>query len=205
MNLIMRLFSVACIVGVTAMVLGADPKPADDDVDFLLKQATTAPATKPSTLPANSSPFKEVNADGKRAAVITFSDNEKVRGKLSTTLEKPIRVWDDEKKEYRDIPFQFIKTLEAKILWEREEKEWKFRESGSDIKEYSGKTYPAREMQYTFTLSNGQTITGGVVAPLYLDNPHGDKVLVLHKRDKGEVGQTLKQLIYVKKVEFEGN
>lgn len=190
-------------LAIVSLALAADPKPpADDDVDFLLKKATTSPATRPTSLPSGSSPFKENDTDGKRPAVVTLSDNEKIKGRLSTTLEKPIRVWDDQKKEYRDIPFQFIKTIEAKVLWEREEKEWKFRESGSDIKEYSGKTYPAREMQYTFTLTNGQTITGGVVAPVYLQTPNGDKTLVLHKRDKGEVGQTLKDLIYVKSVDF---
>jgi hypothetical protein len=88
------------------------------------------------------------------------------------------------------------------VLWERDEKEWHFKESGSDIKEFNGKTYPNRETQYTFTLLNGQTLSGGVVEPLYLQTPDGPVLFALHKRDKGEVGQTLKQLVYVKSAEF---
>lgn len=113
-----------------------------------------------------------------------------------------MRIWDDEKKEYRDVPFKLIRSMEAKVLWERDEREWKFKASGSDIKEYSGKTYPARETQYIVTLVNGQTITGGIAAPIYLDTPNGQKVFVLHKRDKGEVGQALKDLVYVQKIEL---
>jgi hypothetical protein len=88
-------------------------------------------------------------------------------------------------------------------VWEREEKEWHFKDSGSDIKEYSGKSYPARETQYKVTLLNDQTMTGGIVAPLYAITTTGDKLLVLYKRSKGEVGQTLKDLAYVKTVVFE--
>ncbi len=190
-------------------LLAGDPpaRPAgDDDVDFLLKKvATTAPASKPTTLPAGNSPLTDTsgNEDVRRKAVMLTSDGEKYRGRFYTTYEQPIRVFDPERKEYRDIPFKFIKTMEAKIIWEREEKEWHFKESGSDIKEYSGKTYPAREYQYTFTLVNGQTITGSVAAPIYMEQPKSFHTFVLHKRDKGEIGQTLKQLVYVQRMDFE--
>jgi hypothetical protein len=187
-----------------AALFAADPPtakpPADDDVEYLLNKAPAA-TTKPTTRPATS-PFKPAEDEGRRQATMTLSDGEKIKGRFSTTLERPLRVWVEEKNEYTDIPFKFIKTIQAKIIWERDEKEWHFRESGSDIKEYSGKTYPAREMQFTFTLANSQTITGGVAAPLYLDAKEGDKTFIFHKRDKGEVGQSLKQLVYIDRVEF---
>jgi hypothetical protein len=71
------------------------------------------------------------------------------------------------------------------------------------VKVYSGRTYPARETAYTFTLTDGTVITGGSVAPLYVTTDDGKtRTLVLHKRDKGDVGQTLKQLVYVARVEL---
>ena len=58
-----------------------------------------------------------------------------------------------------------IRSIDAQVIWEREEKEWHFKESGSDIKEFTGKSYPCRETSYTLTLVNGQTLTGGIVEP----------------------------------------
>lgn len=184
-------------------VQAADKPPVDDDVEFLLKHATTAPATRPANKPTTS-PFKAAEDDGRRHATMMLSDGEKIKGRFSTTLDRPLRVFDTEAKEYRDVPFKLIKSIEAKVIWERDEKEWHFRESGSDIKEYSGKTYPARETEYTFTLTSGQTLSGAVAGPLYLQTDGDDKTFILHKRDKGEVGQTLKQLVYIVRVEFAG-
>ncbi len=180
--------------------------PADPTLDWLLNQATTAPsAPAPATVPSTQeeTPFGENKNPDIRRGAITLSDGEKIPGKLATTAEQPIRLWDEQKKEYRDIPWKVIKSMQAKVLWEREEPEWHFKESGSDIKEFSGKTYPNREMQYTIELRNGQSVTGGVAAPIYLQTPKGNKLFILHKRDKGEVGQTLKDLVYVKRVDLE--
>jgi hypothetical protein len=174
----------------SAPALGADPT-----VDWLMKQATTGPSSQPATQPT--AIFKAED-DASRAGVITMSDGSTVSGKIATTAEKPVRVWDENEKEYKDVPFSMIKSIEAEVLWERDEQEWHFKASGSDVKEYSGKTYPARETKYKLTLTNGESVEGGVVAPLFV----GDKTYVLHKRDKGDVGQTLSQLIYVKSVTF---
>lgn len=187
------------------LLLGAEKPPApavDDDVDFLLKKSTAPATSKASTKPAVS-PFKPAEDDGRRAATLTTSDGEKYKGRWSTTLERPLRVWDESKKEYHDVPFNLIKSIQSKIVWERDEPEWHFKESGSDIKEYTGKSYPAREMEYTLTLSNGQTVTGSVAAPLFLQQSNGDRTFILHKRDKGEVGQKLPMPVYVKRMEFE--
>ncbi len=116
-----------------------------------------------------------------------------------------MRVWVEAQKEYKDLPFASIQSIDAQVVWEREEQEWHFKESGSDIKEYSGKTYPARETQYQITLNSGKTITGGVAEPLYLMTPDGHETYALHKRDKGELGQSLDELVYVKHVEFENS
>jgi hypothetical protein len=134
---------------------------------------------------------------------LTLSNGEKIRGRLSHTAEKPVRIWIETEKEYRDIPFKLIASFEAKVTLEYDEKEWHFKESGSDIKEFTGKSYPCRETSYTLTLVNGQTLTGGIVEPIYLQGRDEAYTFSLLKRDKGKVGQTLKELIFVKRVDFD--
>jgi len=207
-----RIMLVMCVIfGIVTPTLADPPKPpapADENVDALLRSAKPATPAKSEPLPkggGDASPLKPKsdNPQGWRAGVITLSDGEKVKGRLATTLDQPIRVYDPERKEYRDVPWPTIKSIEAKVLWERDEREWAFRESGSDIKVYSGKTYPARETAYTVTLADGKTVTGSIAAPIYLETAKDPKTFILHKRAKGDVGQTLKQLVYVARVELE--
>jgi hypothetical protein len=178
--------------------------PSDPTMDWIFSNTTTAPAPTtepvPTTIPSvlTGGP----TADDARPGAIILSDGKTIQGNLSTTLDQPIRVWNDQTNQYQDVPFSLIKSIEAQVVWERMEDEWKFQESGSDIKEYSGKQYPARLTAYTITTTDGQSITGGVVAPIYVDTPTGRRLFILHKRDKGDVGQSLKDLVYVQSVKF---
>jgi len=184
----------------------AATQPADPAMDFFLntaKPATQPAAEVPATQPAGEALVNKNAANDARPVTITLSNGQTIKGNAATTTDKPIRVWDESIKDYRDIPFGLIASAKAAVVWERDEKEWQFKESGSDIKVYSGKTYPARETQYTFTLLNGEKITGDVAAPIYFDTGKATKTFVLHKRDKGEPGQKLTDLVYIKQIDFE--
>lgn len=179
-------------------------RPADPTMDFLLNTAapSTQPATTlPTTLPVGTLINPALSNDT-RAIVVTLSDGKTLRGRASTTVNRPLRIWDPAVKDYRDIPFALIKSADARVLWERDEREWTFKESGSDVKIYSGRTYPARELEYVITLVNGETITGGIVAPLHVEIDGATKTFVLHKRDKGPIGQKLADLVYLQRLEF---
>jgi hypothetical protein len=184
------------------LLLAQATQPADPTLEWLLDQAT--PATQPSTAPTTqpASPFADRNAAGERDGVVLLSDGTEIKGHIRTTPGKPIRVWEDTQKRYVDLPWDAISQIEARIVWERDEPEWRFKESGFDEKILTGKTYPAREMQYLFTLVNGETIVGGVVAPVYVRQGDTTVQRVLHKRDKGDVGKTLAELVYVKRINF---
>ena len=177
----------------------------DTAVDWLLSQATTHPSTQPASQPSTqpASPFTAPANDSARTGTIMLSDGTVLADvPIATTEGKPLRFWDEQIRQYRDVPFRAVRSLEAEVVWERDEPEWHFIASGSDQKEYTGKTYPARMTRYVATLLNGQQTTGDIVAPLYVETESGQKTYVLHKRAKGEAGQSLKELIYVKKVEF---
>lgn len=174
-------------------------------MDFILS-AATAPATGPAedAAPATQPAVLENKgaADDSVPATLTLNNGQSVKGNASTTPDKPIRIWDPSIKDYRDVPIALIKSVTAVVNWERDEPEWTFKESGSDIKIFTGRTYPARETSYVFVLSNDDKITGDVAAPIYIEANGKARTYVLHKRDKGEIGQKLKDLLYVTKIEF---
>lgn len=186
-----------------ASLFAQSTRPSDDTLDWLLNTKATTPSTRPATSQPASQPFIQKDNPEARRGRIVLSNNQTLRGKIATTPEKPIRIYDEKAKEYRDVPLALIKSMEASILWERNQEEWHFKDSGSDIKEFTGKTYPARELLYKVTLVNDQAMTGSIVSPLYLIASDKQQLFVLNKRQKGEVGQTLKDLVYVKRVELE--
>jgi hypothetical protein len=194
----MRALSLSILL-LSATAFAGTPAPTTDPtVDWLMNQSTTAPATQPTTQPT---PVFNSNAtDSSLPGVIELSDGQILHGRLSTTEKKPLRLWIESKKDYQDIPLTSIQSIQAAVLWERDEPEWHFKSTGSDIKEFTGKTYPARETSYRFTLTDGQIIDGSVVAPLILTTPAGSVNFILHKRDKGQTGQTLNQLVYITRV-----
>ena len=203
-----RILSFLIAAGSCAPLLADPPatKPADPAMDFFLNSASK-PATNPSADVPTTQPAALENknaADDARPVVITLSDGKTVTGQATTTTDKPVRIWDDTIKDYHDVPFALIKSVNAIVNWERDEPEWQFKESGSDVKVFTGRTYPARETSYEVVLLNGEKITGDVAAPIYVDVGDQSKTFVLHKRDKGDLGQKLTDLVYVKQIEFTG-
>ncbi len=180
---------------------GPATRDAADDILGLSAPAPPHPTTEPATRP---SVFKPAADDGEtRDGAVTLSDGTVLAGKIATTAEKPIRIWVEQEKQYEDVPLSQVARAQVQVTWERDEPEWNFKESGSDVKVYSGRTYPAREQTYKFTLTDGTVIAGGVVAPLYVTTADGkSRTLVLHKRDKGTIGQKLADVVYVKTVEL---
>jgi hypothetical protein len=209
-GLIGAIVTICFIAAILAMPLlaaaaGAATIPAtqasDPAVDWLLAQpiAPTTRSLAAATQPA--SVFRGPTT-ARRTGMITLSDGRTIHGRIDSTPEQPLRFLDADNKQYRDVPLAIIDKMAAHVLWERQEPEWNFAQSGSDVKVYTGKTYPNRETEYIVSLNNGQQITGSIAAPLYITTAAGQQTFILHQRDRGPAGDSLDKLVYVKSVEF---
>ena len=125
-------------------------------------------------------------------------------GWLYLTREKRLKIYDETVQRQREIPWAAVERIECEVKTEWMEREWKFKETASDEKIYTGRKYPAREYIHTITLRGGRTITGPLSAVVYLQSsPKGEvEQFLLNKRNKGEPGQTMKSLIYVKQIKL---
>lgn len=136
-------------------------------------------------------------------------------GMIYLTRDKRLQINDEKKQRQREIPLNVVQQIECKVKREWMEKEWKFKELAKDEKMYTGRSYPAREYDYVVTLQDGRTIEGGLSGVVYLQpqiydpqrpNEYRPAVeaqkFLLHKRDKGEIGDELKSLNYVKLIKL---
>jgi hypothetical protein len=135
-------------------------------------------------------------------------------GLIYLTRDKRLQIYDEALQRQREIPLQAIKQIDCSIKREWLEREWKFKETTSDEKMYTGRHYPSREYIHTITLKSGKTITGGLSAIVYVQPQAPDAAsgsepsdgeperFLLNKRNKGEIGQTMKALVYVKRIKL---
>jgi hypothetical protein len=136
---------------------------------------------------------------------IEFSNGAIRAGTIYLTRDKRLQIYDKRLERQREIPLQKVKKIECTVKREWLEKEWKFKETTNDEKLYTGRSYPAREYLHTITLKDGRTITGPLAAIVYvhpLTKSGEPEHYLLNKRNKGETGETLKSLVYVKRIKL---
>lgn len=146
---------------------------------------------------------------------IEMSDGSIHCGMIYLTRDKRLQINDEKMQRQREIPLNVVRQIECKVKREWMEKEWKFKELAKDEKMYTGRSYPAREYVHVVTLQDGRTIEGGLSGVVYLQpqiydpqrpNEYRPAVeaqkFLLHKRDKGEIGEELKSLTYVKLIKL---
>lgn len=139
-----------------------------------------------------------------RPGTVALSNGEVYKGQVYITRDKQLRIYDTAAKVYRDIPLVAVKEIRIGVEKEGIEKEWRWKEGGSDVKVYTGKSYPWREYITTIVLTNNQKIVGHLKAtPVGVDCGGERKKLIVHGKNKGELGETLADLVYIKSIVFD--
>jgi len=159
--------------------------------------------------------FESARADYAVDGTLSTSDGQTFTGVLFTSGGKPLRIFERGKSQFVDFTLKDIVRLDVAVEEEHEEPYWYWKQSGSDEKVFTGKTYPWRKYITTVTLLGGRTLTGDLDGLLYIEvpSPTGDPSVqttgtpqptgarklrfLLHKRDKGEEGQKASELVYV--------
>lgn len=151
-------------------------------------------------------PFASGEASGRKDAVrgyVELSTGEKVPGFIYTTRAKRLKIYNLRREVYEYVPVPALKRIEGIVEWERMDKEWRFKEAGNPEKVYTGRSYPVRMMAWKLVLRNDHEIVGHILGqPLYVEQDAKRERFILHKRDKGPIGTTLGDLVYVRRVEF---
>jgi len=142
--------------------------------------------------------------EGTRSGRLLLSNGKTFTGLIYTTPGKRLKIYDRKKKKVVEIDIRSVSKIEATPEVEKIEPVWRWKEAASDAKVYTGQFYPWRKLVTTIYLKNGKSITGDLAAPIYVlkEGEKKPKRFILHKRQKGGVGKKLKELLFVKKIEF---
>jgi hypothetical protein len=162
-------------------------------------------------------PFGSTTAQREDAVpgYVVLSDGSIRPGQVYLTRDKRLKIADEQMQRQREVPLSAVKQIDCTVKKEWLEKEWKFKELTKDEKMYTGRSYPVREYEHTITLNDGRTISGGLSAIVYVQpienkpaksGASGSEVkaeqFILNKRNKGEIGEDLHSLVYVKSIKL---
>jgi hypothetical protein len=137
--------------------------------------------------------------------VLRLDDGTARPGRIYLTRDARLQINDNATKRQREVPLSALRRIDARVVKEWDEAEWRFKENANDEKVYTGRHYPAREYEYILTLKDGRTITGPLSAIVYVqpdDAAQKPERFLIHKRDKGPIDTTLSDLRYVKRIDL---
>jgi hypothetical protein len=155
---------------------------------------------------AAANPFRNSDLPYRRSdalpGVIELSDGNQLPGGLYTTVEKPWIVWSEATKSWRRVDFLTLLSIEAVVEEQRMELSWRPKGMGEPEKVYTGRKYPMRRMHWRFKLIDGSVVEGSTKGqPVFVElTGKVSGPFILGERMKGEDGQTLEDLVYVRKI-----
>ncbi|MBL7140271.1 MAG: hypothetical protein ISS74_05110 [Planctomycetes bacterium] len=184
------------IVGMAAPAASGEP-----DITFVEEGPEPDAGASPASPfgPGREGPSRDDGVPG----YVELSTGLKVPGHIYTTRAKRLKVYNIRRQVYEYIPVPALRSVEVVIEWEREEKQWRFKEAGNPEKVYTGKSYPVRSLAWRLTLRNGHEVVGHMLGePIYAEHSGKRERFILHQRDKGPLDATLKDLVYIRRIEF---
>jgi hypothetical protein len=189
------------LAAVAALLSGAAGWAGEPDIQYV------EPEDDPSA-GESASPFSTTAAGGSNRpdavpGYVELSNGLKVPGRIYTTRAKRLKIYNLDRQVYEYVPVPALGGVEAVIEWARVDKQWRFKEAGSTEKVYTGESYPVRMLAWRLILRNGHAIVGHILGePLYVEHNEKRERFILHKRQKGPLGESLDDLVYVQRVAF---
>lgn len=140
--------------------------------------------------------------DADRAAV-TLSSGERHEGTFSFTEGRQLELYDARKSKRLRIDAAEIARVSVTVEEEKLEQGWMFKEESDHTKIKLPFTYPLRRLATEVTLVSGDVLKGRVIGCVfYLETESDRKRFFLTSDQKGEKGQAIQDLVYVKEVVF---
>ncbi|MHC4917277.1 MAG: hypothetical protein ACYTGB_17505 [Planctomycetota bacterium] len=133
------------------------------------------------------------------------SSGEVVRGKIFLTRDKRLELHCDAEKKWYKLKLQDLTSLEWVVEFEKEEKEWRWKESGSDVKVLTGRTKVDRRYKTVATRKDGTKVEGHIRGTVVYVQPAGGgdrRKFFVYWNHPSDFDQKPKDLVYVKEIRF---
>ena len=135
-------------------------------------------------------------------ADIEMSDGKTLSGELAILGSRPLTMIPAGSSYERKILLEDIIAVSQIIEKQEMNRPWKYKEDGKVDKIYFDGTYPFINLGTEVLLTNGQQVRGHIISLPFRFKGEGPKKIFLNKQEKGEVGQTMSDIVYPVKITF---
>jgi hypothetical protein len=132
------------------------------------------------------------------------SDGQVHRGGIFLTRDKRLELYCDGEKKWYKLKLKELSKLEWVVEFEREEKEWRWKEPGSDVKVYTGRKKIDRKYKTVATRKDGRKIEGHIRGTvIYVQPKEGRKRrFFLYWNHPSDFDQKPEDLVHTKEIHF---
>jgi hypothetical protein len=141
-----------------------------------------------------------------RLGAVTLSDGQVVKGLVMFTRGRKLEIFEDAAKKWHAFEMAQLSRLDTEVEEEKEEREWRWKEGGSDVKVYTGRTYIDRKYLTRLTLADWKTrVAGHVRGTVFFVQPTGGDPMrfFLRHDERGEYNQKSAEIVYPRSVVLE--
>lgn len=135
-------------------------------------------------------------------ASVTWSNGHQAWATVSARPGLTLLILPEGAEKRVKVPWEDVLTLRLEPEKEGMEEVWRWKAGGSDEKIKTGESYPWRQYTIFVATADGREIKGRLAAGFALDatSEGATEQLVISPRHKGEAGQQLADLVYVKEI-----
>lgn len=171
---------------------------------FLAALAVAAPplAGRPAAAAEGAGFAPDDPVPGGVQASVTWSDGRQAWMTISARPGLALQILPTGAGKRVKVPWEDVLALRLEPEKEGMEEVWRWKEGGSDEKIKTGKSYPWRQYTVVVATADGREIKGRLAAGFALTaiSEGATEQLVISPRHKGEMGQKLADLVYVKEI-----
>jgi len=134
---------------------------------------------------------------------VEFSDGKAQDGKVAILGTRPLTFNLGGLNYQRKILLDDILSIDQVVESQTMNRPWAYKENGKSEREYFDGQYPFINFLTVITLTSGEILKGHIVSlPMRFDSGKDRSKLFLPRQIKGEVGQTMKQIVYPTRLVF---
>ncbi len=132
------------------------------------------------------------------------SDGAVHRGRIFLTRDKRLELYCDSEKKWYKLKLADLAGIKWVIEFEKEEKEWRWKESGSDVKVLTGRKKIDRRYKTVVTRKDGKKVEGHIRGTVVYVQPEKGKKkkFFIYWNHPSNFDQKPADLIYTKEIHF---
>jgi hypothetical protein len=135
--------------------------------------------------------------------LLTRSNGDAFAGRIYLTRDKRLELYSDKDKKWYKLKLKDLASIRWDVEFEKQEREWRWKDSGSDVKVYTGRKKIDRRYKTVAVKKDGTSIEGHLRGTVvYVESSSVKRKYFLYWNHPASFDQKPEDLIYTRRIDF---